>query len=128
LTECGHEVVDAGTHSTTSVSYVDYGRKACEEVRNGSCERAILVCGTGIGMSIVANKHKGIRAALCTNAFMVDMARRHNNANVLVLCARVLAIPYAMILVDVFLSEPFEGGRHLERVNQITKLEEEICE
>jgi RpiB/LacA/LacB family sugar-phosphate isomerase len=86
------------------------------------------VCGTGIGMSIVANKHKGIRAALCTNAFMVDMARRHNNANVLVLGARVLAIPYAMILVDVFLSEPFEGGRHLERVNQITKLEEEICE
>jgi RpiB/LacA/LacB family sugar-phosphate isomerase len=109
-------------------SCLPLGRKACEEVRNGSCERAILVCGTGIGMSIVANKHKGIRAALCTNAFMVDMARRHNNANVLVLGARVLAIPYAMILVDVFLSEPFEGGRHLERVNQITKLEEEICE
>ncbi len=79
-------------------------------------------------MSVVANKHKGIRAALCTNAFMADMARRHNDANVLVLGARVLAIPYAMILVDVFMSEPFDGGRHLERVNQIAKLEEDFCE
>ena len=128
LIECGHEVVDVGTHSTTSVSYVDFGHRACDEVKNGSCERAILVCGTGIGMSVVANKHKGIHAALCTNAFMADMARRHNDANVLVLGARVLAIPYAMILVDVFMSEPFDGGRHLERVNQIAKLEEDFCE
>ena len=128
LIECGHEVIDVGTHSTMSVSYVDYGRRACEEVQNGSCERAILVCGTGIAMSIVANKHKGIHAALCTNTFMAEMARRHNDANVLVLGARVLAIPYAMILVDVFMSEPFDGGRHLERVSQIAKLEEDFCE
>ena len=89
LIESGHEVHDAGTYSTTSVSYVDYGHRACKKVQDGSCERAILVCGTGIGMSVVANKHKGIRAALCTNAFMADMARRHNDSNVLVLGARV---------------------------------------
>ncbi len=128
LVECGHEVIDVGTNSTNSVSYVDYGRRACEKVNDGSCERAILVCGTGIGMSVVANKHKGIRAALCTNAFMVEMARRHNNANALVLGARVLAIPYAIILVDVFMTEPFDGGRHQERLNQIAKMEDEACE
>ncbi|HHW93896.1 MAG TPA: ribose 5-phosphate isomerase B [Clostridiaceae bacterium] len=128
LIERGHEVTDVGTYSTTSVSYVDFGHQACEKINDGLCERAILVCGTGIGMSVVANKHKGIRAALCTNTFMVDMARRHNDANVLVLGARVLAIPYAIMLVDIFMSEPFDGGRHQERLNQITKLEEKICD
>ena len=128
LIGCGHDVIDVGTDSTSSVSYVDYGHRACEKVNDGSCERAILVCWTGIGMSVVANKHKGIRAALCTNAFMAEMARRHNNANVLVLGARVLAIPYATILVDVFMSEPFDGGRHQERLDQIARMEDEACE
>ncbi len=124
LLECGHDVVDVGTDNTESVSYVEYGQLACEQVVSGTCERAILICGTGIGMSVVANKHKGLRAALCTNTFMAEMARHHNDANVLALGARVLAIPYAIMLVDIFMSEPFDGGRHQVRLDQITKIEE----
>ncbi len=126
LIECGYDVVDVGTDTRDSVSYVKYGHSACEKISEGSCDRAILVCGTGIGMSIVANKHRGIRAALCTNVFMAEMARHHNDANVLALGARILAAPYAIKLVDVFLSESFDGGRHKDRVSQINEMEEVI--
>lgn len=119
----GHEVIDAGTNSEESVDYAVYAKKAASMVASGVCERGIVVCGTGIGISISANKVHGIRCALCTNEFMTKMARRHNNANMLALGARVLAAPYALTLVDLFLAEPFEGGRHQRRIDQIAEIE-----
>lgn len=119
LIDAGHDVLDVGTDSKASTSYAIYGRLAAEKVADGTCERGIVICGTGIGISIAANKQPGIRCALCTNAFMAEMARRHNNANMLALGARVIAAPHAMMLVDIFLTEPFEGGRHQKRIDQI---------
>lgn len=119
LLDKGHEVFDAGTDSTESVSYVDFSRAAAEKIIDGSCERGIVICGTGIGVSLVANKHPGIRCALCTDEFMVRMARHHNNANMLALGGRVLAIPYALMLVDLFIEEDYDGGRHQRRLDQI---------
>ncbi len=117
-------IIDAGCHSAQeSVSYVDYGHLAAEEIKKGSADLGIIICGTGIGISIAANKHKGIRAALCTNAFMADMARRHNNANILALGGRVLAGQYALSIVDAFLAAEFEGGRHESRVSGLLELE-----
>ncbi|MGI6616614.1 MAG: ribose 5-phosphate isomerase B [Saccharofermentanales bacterium] len=119
----GHEIIDAGTNSEESVDYAIYAKKAASLVASGACERGIVVCGTGIGISISANKIHGIRCALCTNEFMTKMARRHNNANMLAMGARVLAAPYALTLVDLFLEEPFEGGRHQRRIDQIAEIE-----
>ncbi len=119
LEEKGHEVMDAGTSSRESVSYAEYSQRAADKVLDGSCERGIVVCGTGIGVSIIANKNPGVYCALCTNEFMVRMARRHNNANMLALGGRVLAIPYALMLVDLFIEEAYDGGRHQGRLDQI---------
>ncbi|NLZ66418.1 MAG: ribose 5-phosphate isomerase B [Clostridiaceae bacterium] len=123
LQACGHEVVDVGTNSETSVDYPFYAKKAASMVASGACDRGIVVCGAGVGISISANKINGIRCALCTNEFMARMARRHNDANMLALGGRVLAIPYALTLVDAFLEEPFDGGRHQRRIDQITEME-----
>ena len=96
----------------------------CKKVTSGECELAILICGTGIGMSIAANKIKGIRAAVCSDWYSAKYTRLHNNANVLCLGGRVLGVGLALELVDVFLETEFEGGRHSDRIDKITKLEE----
>ncbi|HHI97348.1 MAG TPA: ribose 5-phosphate isomerase B [Thermodesulfatator atlanticus] len=124
LQEAGHEVLDLGCHSTDSVDYPVYGAKVAKAVLQGEAERGILVCGTGLGMSMVANRFPGIRAALCHELFTARMSRLHNDANVLVLGGRVIGDVLALEMVKVFLETPFEGGRHLRRVNQIDELSE----
>lgn len=117
-------VQDAGTNSDASVDYPDFGQKVAETVISGAAELGILICGTGIGMSIAANKIPGIRAALVTDVFMARMAKEHNNANVLVLGGRVLDEQKACDLVGAWLDATFEGGRHQARLDKITALEE----
>ena len=119
----GFEVADAGTNGDASVDYPDFGQKVAEAVTSGEAELGILICGTGIGMSIAANKIPGIRAALVTDVFMARMAREHNNANVLVLGGRVLDEQKACDLVGAWLDASFEGGRHQLRLDKITALE-----
>lgn len=123
LTGQGHSVNDIGTYGTESVDYPDYGRKAALIVAEGEAERGIIICGTGIGISIAANKVKGIRCALCTNEYMAKMTRLHNDANMLSLGARVIGSGIALEIVDTFLSTPFEGGRHSNRVNKLMDME-----
>lgn len=119
----GFEVADAGTNGDESVDYPDFGQKVAEAVISGEAELGILICGTGIGMSIAANKIPGIRAALVTDVFMARMAREHNNANVLVLGGRVLDEQKACDLAGAWLDATFEGGRHQMRLDKITALE-----
>ena len=119
LREAGHEVVDLGTRSPESCDYPDYARPVAEAVARGEAERGIVVCGTGIGVSIVANKVPGIRAARCLCEYDARYARLHNDANVLALGARVTGTGLAEAIVDVFLSTEFEGGRHARRVAKI---------
>lgn len=119
----GFEATDAGTNGDTSVDYPDFGQKVAESVMAGDAELGILICGTGIGMSIAANKIPGIRAALVTDVFMARMAKEHNNANVLVLGGRVLDEQKACDLVGAWLDASFEGGRHQARLDKITALE-----
>ncbi|MEI6208670.1 MAG: ribose 5-phosphate isomerase B [Desulfuromonadales bacterium] len=118
------EVTDAGTSSDESVDYPDYALKAAEMVITGQAELGILICGTGIGMSIAANKIPGIRAALVTDVFMARMAKEHNNANILVLGGRLLDEQKACDLVGAWLDASFEGGRHQGRLDKITALEQ----
>ncbi len=120
----GLDVTDAGTNDEASVDYPDYGQKVAETVIAGEAELGILICGTGIGMSIAANKIPGIRAALVTDVFMARMAKEHNNANVLVLGGRVLDEQKACDLVGAWLDATFEGGRHQSRLDKITALEQ----
>jgi ribose 5-phosphate isomerase B len=120
-------VTDAGTHSDASVDYPDFGQKVSEMVISGEAELGVLVCGTGIGMSIAANKVPGIRAALVTDVFMARMAKEHNNANILVLGGRVLDEQKACDLVGAWLDATFEGGRHQGRLDKITEIEKKYC-
>jgi ribose 5-phosphate isomerase B len=117
------QLTDAGTDNDASVDYPDFGEKVAEAVVTGDAELGILICGTGIGMSIAANKIPGIRAALVTDVFMARMAKEHNNANVLVLGGRVLDEQKACELVGAWLDATFEGGRHQSRLDKITALE-----
>lgn len=117
------EFEDCGAYSTDSVDYPYQAKKTCDLVVSGKCEKAILCCGTGIGISISANKVKGIRAACCSDYFSAKYTRLHNDANVLCLGARVIGVGAALELVDVFLNTQFEGGRHQRRVDQITEIE-----
>lgn len=123
LNRRGVQVVDAGTNSDASVDYPDFGQKVAEMVVAGEAELGILICGTGIGMSIAANKIPGIRAALVTDVFMARMSKEHNNANILVLGGRVLDEQIACNLVEAWLDAKFEGGRHQLRLDKITALE-----
>ncbi len=116
LTGLGIEVKDAGTFSQASVNYVDYGRKVAKAVSDGDYSRGILLCGTGLGMSMVANRFPRVRAALCSDIFSVRMSREHNDANILVLGGRIIGDILAFELVRTWLETPFEGGRHLERI------------
>jgi RpiB/LacA/LacB family sugar-phosphate isomerase len=119
----GHHVVDVGGDSAEPNDYPVFALRVAEAVTGGDAEVGILLCGTGIGMSIVANKVKGIRAALCHDAFTVKRARGHNNANVLAMGALVVSIPHACELAEAFLSAPFEAGRHVPRLQKIDALE-----
>ena len=123
LEKRGARVVDVGTNSSDSVDYPDFGEKVAGMVSRGEADEGVLVCGTGIGMSIVANKFPGIRAALVTDEFMARMTREHNNANILVLGGRVVDVPTAEKLVAAWLDASFEGGRHQARLDKITTLE-----
>ena len=125
LKEKGYEFKDFGTDSTASCDYPVYAEKVCRAVQSGECEKGILICGTGIGMSMCANKCKGIRAAVCGDHFSAEFTRKHNNANVLCLGARVIDAGVAMQLVDIFLTTEYEGGRHEKRVEMMMQLENE---
>ncbi len=123
LQEQHHEVRDVGPQDGTSVDYPDYARRVCEAVVAGEAERGVLVCGTGMGMSIMANKHAGIRAALCTDEFVARMSRAHNDANVLCLGQRVVGGGLARGILEAFLGTAFEGGRHQRRLDKIREAE-----
>ncbi len=115
----GREIADLGPTDTSSVDYPDFAHRVAAAVAAGEAERGVLICGTGIGMSITANRHPGVRAALCHDAFTAEMARRHNDANVLCLGARVTGAGVAEQVLTVFLATGFEGGRHQRRVARI---------
>ena len=122
LTKKGYEYKDFGCYSTESVDYPEYGRAAAEAVASGECEYGIVICGTGIGISITANKVPGIRCALCTDCFMAQATREHNDANMLAFGARVLGVGSALKIVDTFLSTPFSNDeRHKRRIAKIEK-------
>ncbi len=123
LRAAGHEILDRGTHSTDSVDYPDYAAEVSQDVAGGAAERGVLVCGTGIGMSIAANKVHGVRAAKCNDPFEAEMSRRHNDANVLCVGARVLDAAVLDEIVGLFLATAFEGGRHGRRVDKIDALD-----
>ncbi len=124
LEERGFTVVNFGVDGPESVNYPDYAHPVCEAVVSGACTLGILVCGTGIGMSIAANKHKGIRAACCSDTYSARMTRKHNDANVLCLGGRVVGDCLAMDMVDIFVDTAFEGGRHATRVAMLNALDE----
>jgi len=115
--------MDIGTYNTDSVDYPDYGQKAGENSCKKEADRGIVICGTGIGISLAANKVNGIRCALCTNEYMAIMSRKHNNANMLALGNRVIGSGLAISIVDVWMSTEFEGGRHEVRVNKLMNIE-----
>ncbi|MCI7334543.1 MAG: ribose 5-phosphate isomerase B [Oscillospiraceae bacterium] len=123
LEKKGIDYIDFGTYSSDSVDYAKIAYKTCKSVTSGECEKAILCCGTGIGISMAANKVKGIRAACCSDWFSAKYTRLHNDANALCLGGRVVGAGLALEMVDVFLTTEFEGGRHQRRVDQITAIE-----
>ncbi|HHD63510.1 MAG TPA: ribose 5-phosphate isomerase B [Desulfobulbaceae bacterium] len=116
----GHDVEDAGCFSKDSVDYPEIAEKVCSLIQDGVCEQGILICGTGIGMSIAANRHRNIRAALCHEAFTARMSRQHNNANVCCLGGRVLGIEVALDVVHTWVNASFEGGRHQRRIDMFS--------
>ncbi|MCK5231367.1 MAG: ribose 5-phosphate isomerase B [Desulfobulbaceae bacterium] len=117
LGELGHEINDQGCNSNESVDYPDFARLVCTLVEKGGCDRGILICGTGIGMSMAANRSSAIRAALCHELFTAKMSREHNDANVLCLGGRVIGPGLAIEIVRTWLATEFAGGRHLKRIN-----------
>ncbi len=123
LTEKGYEVIDCGTFSDESCDYPDYAEKVCKLVTENECEKGVLICGTGIGMSIVANKIKGIRCAHVTDAFSAEMTRRHNDTNVIALGARITETPDIIKYIDIFLNTSFDGGRHATRVEKVNSFD-----
>lgn len=125
LQERNIEFHDYGTYTTESVDYSDYGKKVALAVKNGECEKGIVICGTGIGISIAANKIKGIRASLCTNSYMAKMTRMHNDSNILALGQRVTGVGVALDIVETWLNTSFEGGRHQRRIDKIKDIENE---
>jgi len=122
LEAAGHEIIDCGCEEKVSCDYPVYGRKAARLVKSGACERGVVICGTGFGISLAANRLEGIRCVNCTDVLTVRMARLHNNANMIALGARVIGEDTAKLLVDTFLETPHEGGRHALRVALIDSL------
>ena len=124
LQEQGHEVLEVGTFSSDSCHYPIFAHAACEKILDGTCALGILICGTGIGMSIAANKHNGIRAACCSDVFSARLTREHNDANVLCFGERVVGLGLALDLVDAFVSAEYaNGGNHLTRVGMLSEIE-----
>lgn len=122
LAERGFEVLDCGIYEAVSVDYPDIAVKVCEKITSGECKLGILVCGTGIGMSMAANKVKGIRAAACSEHFSAKYTRLHNDANILCLGGRVIGVGTALELADIFIDTEFEGGRHQRRIDKISNI------
>ena len=120
LEELGHEIKDFGTHSSDSVDYPDFAHPVASAVEDKIYDLGILICGSGNGVAITANKHAGIRAALCWNTELAALARQHNNANVICIPARFIDVELAREMVKTFLNTPFEGGRHERRVDKIS--------
>jgi len=123
LSERGLDLIDCGTDSDTSCNYPVFARRVAEAVASGACQRGILICGTGIGMSIAANKVHGIRCALVHDVYTARLARRHNDANVLAMGATVVSLPHAKLIIAAWLDEEFEGGRHNTRLQLIKEME-----
>ena len=119
LVDNNYDIMDFGTNSPASVDYPTFGRMAAEAVASGECDKGIVCCGTGIGISIVANKVKGIRCALCTNEFTAEMSRKHNDANMLAMGARVVEEAKALKMVEIWLNTECEEGRHRRRIDMI---------
>ena len=126
LTSAGIEAIDMGSFNGESVDYPDFGARVAEKVSRGELERGVLICGTGIGMSIVANKFPGVRAALANDLFSSRCSREHNDANILVIGGRIVGRDLAREIVKVWLNTPFTGGRHQRRVEKIRALEKEM--
>ena len=122
----GIEVRDLGTMNGDSVDYPDYAEKVARAISSGKADRGILVCGTGIGMSIVANKFPGVRAALISDEFSARMSKEHNNANIIVMGGRILEPERALAMLRIWLETPFEGGRHQRRLDKIAQIEAEV--
>jgi ribose 5-phosphate isomerase B len=122
LAAAGHEVTDLGTHSSESTDYPDWAHRVAAQVAAGHFERGVLVCGTGVGMAMAANRHPGVRAAACNDLFSARLARAHNDANVLALGSRIVAPPLAEAILAVFLDTAFEGGRHQRRVAKLDEV------
>ena len=127
LRSMGHEILDIGTDGAESVDYPDFAYEVAKRVGKGEQERGLLICGTGIGMSITANKVRGVRAACCQDVLTAEMSRRHNDANVLCLSADLQGEDQMVQMIKLWLETPFEGGRHARRVEKITKIEAEQC-
>ncbi len=119
LQDQGVQVEDVGTHSEESVDYTDFGKKVASKVSDGTFDRGILICGTGLGMSMVANRFRGVRAALANDLFSAIMSRRHNDSNILVMGGRLIGDTLALQVVDTWLETPFEGGRHQRRLEKM---------
>lgn len=124
IKELHHEAQDLGPSNSEICDYPDFGAKAAQAVSDGTVDRAILICGSGIGMCIVANKFKGVRAALCHDDLSAEMSRRHNDANVMCLSADLLGERLASRMIELWLSTPFEGGRHARRIAKIAEYEQ----
>ena len=118
----GVSVVDAGTHSETSMDYPETGKAVAQKVSSGEIKQGVLLCGTGLGMSMVANKYPNVRAALCNDLFSAAMSRKHNDANILVLGGRVVGDILALEILKTWLKTPFEGGRHQRRLDQFNEI------
>lgn len=123
--ELGHEVVDFGTNSNKRTNYPTYGKKVAEGVVSGNYDAGILICGTGVGISLAANKVNGARAVVCSEPYSAELSKRHNNTNILAFGARVIGPELAKMIVSVWLNAEFEGGRHEQRVEMLTAIEEE---
>ncbi len=125
LRSMGHEVIDIGAEGAESVDYPDYANEVAKRVSKGEVERGLLICGTGIGMSMAANKVRGIRAAACQDVLTAEMSRRHNDANVLCLSADLLGEDQMVQMIRIFVETTFDGGRHARRIEKIAKIEAE---
>ncbi|WP_432633345.1 ribose 5-phosphate isomerase B [Brachyspira sp.] len=123
LKELGHTVDDFGTNSSESIDYPIYGKKVADEVAKGKYDGGVLICGTGIGISLAANKVKGIRAAVCSEPYSAKLSKMHNNSNIIAFGARVVGLDLAKMIVKEWIEAKFEGGRHSKRVDLISKIE-----
>lgn len=124
LIQTGHQVLDFGTHSPDPVDYPDYAIQVADSVASGKAERGVLICGTGIGMAMAANKIPGVRAAFCPDLFTARLSREHNDSNVLTLGGRLMGREMAIEILGIWLATPFQGGRHSRRIAKITEAEE----